>query len=270
MKKYTLITGASEGIGKEFALQLARQKKNLILVARNSTKLLKLEEHLIDLHGIDVKVVAYDLSKQDAADFLFQKCQELGLKVECLINNAGFGYLGDFLNQDQDDLEQMLNLNMVTPAKLCRLFLPAMIEDRSGGIINVASTAAFQPAPGFAAYSATKSFVLSLSEALWGELSGTGVKMFALCPGPTKTEFFTRAIKKDGVEASINLGVKGVEEVVTFALKLYERGEHTGIPGILNKALSFSSSIMPKTVVISTAKHLINQARRPRAVNWPK
>lgn len=185
----TLITGASTGIGTSFAEEYAKRNHNLVLVARSEDKLQALAKRLSEAHGISAHVFAQDLSKPDSAEKVVQFCDEKNLQIDLLINNAGFGMLGDFLSHELSRLEEMITLNALTLVKLSRLFATKFAERKSGGIINVASTAAFQPVPNMAVYAATKAFVLSFSEAIAFELKEKGVRVMALCPGGTDTHF---------------------------------------------------------------------------------
>ena len=184
MKKIALITGASAGLGVEFARQLSERGHRLVLVARRKDRLEELAKELGN-----ARAVALDLSKGNAAAKLLADVEAAGEQVDILVNNAGFGLIGRFADADAKRLRQMIDLNVGTLTDLCRAVAADMIKRKSGGIINVASTAAFQPGPNMAVYFATKAFVLSLSEALHEELKPHGVHVTCLCPGPTRTEF---------------------------------------------------------------------------------
>src|ERR1700740_1740045 len=184
MKNVALVTGASAGLGVEFARQLSKRGHRLVLVARRKERLDALAKELGN-----ARAVAIDLSKANATAKLMADLEAAGEQVEILVNNAGFGLIGRFAELDPKRERQMIDLNVGALTDLCRAVAPAMIERKSGGIINVASTAAFQPGPKMAVYFATKAFVLSLSEALHEELKPHGIKVTCLCPGPTRTEF---------------------------------------------------------------------------------
>jgi hypothetical protein len=254
---YVLVTGASGGIGEEFARQYAAKGRNLILVARSQDKLEALARELCDRHGINAQVLPKDLSKLESSDEIFETCKNSNWEVDTLINNAGIGLFGPFAQQDVKSLESMLMLNMVSLSKLTRHFLPAMIEKRSGGVINVASTAAFQPIPTFAGYAATKAYVLSLSEALHEEVAPYGIKIMALCPGPTETGFFSRAESASGVKGEIRISLQPASEVVTLAITRFEKGERVTIPGVLNKMGAYSASFAPKSLVLKIAEKMV-------------
>jgi uncharacterized protein len=185
----TLITGASAGLGEGFARALAAEKRNLLLVARREERLAALAVQLAERHGIAVETMALDLAAPDASEQLMAEVAARGLSVDTLINNAGFGARGSFIEIDLAEQRRMIDLNCTLLMDLCHRVLPGMIAAKRGGILNVASTAAFQPGPWMAVYYATKAFVLSFSEALHEEVRAQGVKVAALCPGPTRTEF---------------------------------------------------------------------------------
>jgi uncharacterized protein len=184
-----LVTGASSGLGTGFARKLAAQKTNLLLVARRAERLELLAAELQEAHGVKVFVLAQDLAVPGAANKVYDHCRKNDLTVETLINNAGFGARGSFTDLDGKWQAEMIQLNCTALMELCHVFVPGMIQRTSGGVLNVASTAAFQPGPWMAVYYATKAFVLSFSEALHEEVKIHGVHVSALCPGPTQTEF---------------------------------------------------------------------------------
>lgn len=184
---YALITGASSGIGEAFARALAEQSQSLILVARSSDRLDSLKTELQRKHSIIVHTIVMDLAVAGSAQGLWEQCHRDGWIVSLLVNNAGFGRIGSLLDYSLDDYRRMMALNMNALMELTYLFVRDMKARNSGGIINVASTAAFQSTPFLTVYSATKAFVLSFSEALAAELVGSNVRLLALCRGPTRT-----------------------------------------------------------------------------------
>ena len=188
-----LITGASAGIGAAFAQKLAERQTNLILVARTDAKLQQLAQELQEQYKIRVDFLVQDLTAPAAAKTVFDAVTQKGLTIDLLINNAGFGDYGDFAELDGEKQVGIVQLNILALVDLTHQFLPGMRQRRSGGIINMSSTAAFQPMPYFAVYAASKAFVLSFSEALWAENSSYGVRVLAVCPGPTETKFFQDA-----------------------------------------------------------------------------
>ena len=188
--KTALVTGASSGIGAAFARQLAAAGAHLVLVARRRDRLKELSAELTKKHGVIVEVVDLDLTTESAVTTLKEKVKDLGVTVDILVNNAGFATSGGFEHEDLARALAQVDLNVKALVALTHAFIPEMLERKSGAVINVASTAAFQPVPTMAVYGATKAFVLSFSEALWAECDGRGVRVLALCPGGTETEFF--------------------------------------------------------------------------------
>ena len=186
-----LITGASGGIGEQFARQLANRNVNLVLVARTEERLRALAADLEHTHpGLSATVVVADLSTDDAPAAVTDKLEQSGVTVDLLINNAGVGSLGRFVDADRDAVLREIQLNCVSLVALTSRLLPGMLARNQGGVINLASTAAFQPVPTMAVYAASKAFVLSFTEALWAETKHSAVRILALCPGPTETQFF--------------------------------------------------------------------------------
>jgi uncharacterized protein len=185
-----LITGASSGLGAEFAAQLAARGANLVLVARREDRLQELASRLEQQHGITTTVIAVDLSLPGAAASLADSLTTRGIRVDSLINNAGFGLAGTFADADPGRLAQLIAVNIATLTDLTRLLLPPLLQSGRGVLVNIASTAAYQPTPGMAAYGASKVFVLSLTESLAYETRHSGLRVLALSPGPTRTEFF--------------------------------------------------------------------------------
>jgi len=188
-----LITGASNGIGLELAKIFARESHDLALVARSHDKLKYIAEDLQQTYGVQVKYYAKDFSISSTPEEIYEVLQSEGGNIDVLVNNAGFGWRGEFSQMELTDVLGMIQVNITALTHLTRLFLPGMIERRRGKILNLASTAAFQPGPMMATYYASKAYVLSLSEALSEELQGTGVTVTAFCPGPTATGFGKRA-----------------------------------------------------------------------------
>jgi uncharacterized protein len=192
-RKTALITGASFGIGLELARIFARENHNLVLVARTADKLRQLASELEKAHGTRSLILAVDLTDPGAPAYVLEQTTRADVVVDVLVNNAGFGQYGLFAESDAEQCLRQIQLNVVTLTHLTRLYLPGMIERKSGGILNVASTAAFQAGPLMAVYFATKAYVLHFSEAIANELQGTGVTVTCLCPGATTTEFHKRA-----------------------------------------------------------------------------
>lgn len=255
LKKNALITGASSGLGREFAEIFAREGYDLILVARRERELISLAEELERGYGTASQVISLDLSLATSANDLFNQVIEKGLFIDVLVNNAGFGVYGPFDKNELDDVVNMLEVNVLTLTKLTRLVLPAMLEARKGKILNVASTAAFQPIPLFAAYAASKSYVLSVSEALANELQGTGVTVTALCPGATKTEFGTRSQMNN--TRLFGKGVMDAKTVAELGFKALKQGKSVVITGVKNRMIAITTRFAPRKVILSIAKSLM-------------
>ena len=252
-----LITGASSGIGYELAVVFARHGYRLVVVARGEARLNQLAQMLQARHGASVTVLACDLSRPSAPGEVLQGLAAASIEVDVLVNNAGFGMHGLFAQGDPDEQLRLLQVNMVAVTQLTRLLLPAMLARRDGKILNVASTAAFQPGPMMALYYASKAYVLSFAEALADELRGTGVTATVLCPGPTRTEFQERA-----KVANTKLMQGRIMTAVDVALAGYEglaRGKTLVIPGFRNKLLAFAVRLAPRALVTRAVRGYNNQ-----------
>lgn len=243
--KVTLITGASSGIGEAFARRLAAEKHNLVLVARSEKKLHELCDELMLKHQITAHYVALDLNDYEADKQLFNETERHGMQVEWLINNAGFGSMGDFAALDLERELEMINLNISVLVALTHRYLQKMRERKSGVVINVSSTASFQPIPFMAVYAATKAFVTSFTEAIAEENRPFGIKVSAICPGPTDTNFFAAA---NAVPFSAK-GMQTSEEVVETALNGVRKGKTTVISGWTNYVGSVFGAFTPNGVV---------------------
>jgi short-subunit dehydrogenase len=245
----TLITGASSGIGEAFARQLAVRGHNLLLVSRSEDKLMMVCNEVGRSQNIRAEYFAVDLSKPDAPQQLFEETRKRGLEIDLLINNAGFGSMGDFAKLDLQRELNMIDLNVRSLVELTHLFLQPMRERKSGAIMNVASTAGFQPVPYMATYAATKAFVLSFSEALWEENRTFGIKVMALCPGVTETNFFeASSMQRPPVRTS-----QTPEEVVEVGLRALARGKSSVISGWTNRLLVETERVVPRKFVLRTA-----------------
>jgi short-subunit dehydrogenase len=241
MNEWALITGASAGIGLELAKVFAANHFNLILLARNEARLKQVAEELRAKHGIETKILVKDLSLPNAPQEIFDALRDTPISV--LVNNAGFGWRGAFAEGDlQRQTLDMMHVNMDSLVALTRLFVPSMLAHKHGRILNVASTAAFQPGPFSNIYFATKAFVFSFSTALSEELAGTGVTVTALCPGSTRTEFFERADMKNGRRDIVMMDADDVAEIGYRGLM---RGKRVVVPGALNKFTSTLAKFMP-------------------------
>jgi uncharacterized protein len=246
-----LITGASSGLGREFALQLAREKFGLVLVARREDKLSAVAESARKLGAPAATVIAANLAQTGSAAQVHRKVTEAGIEIDWLINNAGFGTNGRFDRLPLERELEQINLNVTALVALTRMFLPAMIERRRGNIINVASTGAFQAVPWMATYGATKAFVLSFSEALACELRGTGVSVLALCPGPTRTEF--QAVANVDETKIPSLSFMDSATVVAQAIAAARRGKSLRINGLMNFVLAEATRIAPRSLTARIA-----------------
>ncbi len=258
---FALITGASGGIGACFARALAERGRNLVLAARSGSKLEALKTELSALHqgqAIRIEIVEIDLSVPEAAERLFTALQERGINVSLLVNNAGFGAHGEFVELPLARQSEMLRLNIVTLTELTRLLLPGMVARRSGGIINVSSTASFQPIPYTCVYAATKAYVTSFSMGLAEEASLYGVKVLALCPGGTATNFFDASQFQ-----KINLpgGLQSPEDVVKAALRALDKGKSLAVTRWINRVMIFVQRLAPRRLVARQAGEMF----RPRA-----
>ncbi len=243
--KATLITGASGGIGEAFARKLAAENHNLILVARTENKLHALCDELMLKHQITSHYVALDLTEPNADRRLYEETERGGFEVEWLINNAGFGSMGDFAELKIESEIAMINLNVTALVALTHRYLSGMRTRKRGVIINVASTASFQPIPFMATYAATKAFVTSFSEAIAEENRSHNITVTALCPGPTDTNFFAAA----GAETFKLKGMQTPEEVVETALRAVGNGESTVVSGWQNYVFSVFGRLTPNFLI---------------------
>ncbi len=248
----TLITGASGGIGYELAKLFARDHHNLVLVARSADKLAQVATEL-QPHGVAVKTVALDLATPLAPKFLFDRLQSESTPIDILINNAAFGAYGEFAEMPEEEIMGQIQLNIAALTHLTRLFLPPMIQRRAGRIMNVSSTAAFQPGPLMAVYYASKAYVLSFSEAIANELRGSGVTVTCFCPGATHTGFAQRA----GTENSRlfkKLGAMSAEKVAHDGYRALMEGRTLAISGAHNWLLAQSVPFAPRKMVTAISR----------------
>ncbi len=241
--EYALITGASSGIGFELANIMAENGHHLILVARREAALQDLKNHLEKSYQATVEIVAMDLSKPGQAKALHEHCVNHRMRVNCLINNAGYGDYGKFDLSKLEIYQNMLQLNIVALTELTALFLDEMKKRKSGRILNVGSLAAFQPGPNLAVYAATKAYTMQFTEALNYELRGTGVTVTLLSPGITETGFFARSHM--GVAAIVKNGLMDARTVAMAGYQAMMVGKLNVIPGWKNKILAFGSKTMP-------------------------
>jgi len=250
--KTVLITGASGGIGYELAKLCARDRHNLVLVARSGDKLAQVAAEL-EAHGVSVKTVALDLAEPPAPKFLFAQLQREGIAIDILINNAGFGALGNFADMAEEQILGQINLNIVALTQLTKLFLPPMLARRSGRIMNVASTAGFQPGPLMAVYYASKAYVISFSEAIANELRHSGVTVTCFCPGATHTGFAKRA-GNDQSRVFKQFGAMNADKVALDGYHALMEGRTLAISGIHNWAVAQSTRFAPRKVVTAISR----------------
>ncbi len=252
MRRTALITGASSGLGIEFAKIHAAKGDNLVLVARSKDKMNLLKTEIEKRHDITVYVIGCDLSNQNAAKSVYDELTAQKIQVDYLINNAGFGDFGMYTQCNWAKQLEMINVNITSLAHLTRLFLPYMVKNKYGRILNVASTAAFQPGPTMSVYFASKAFVLSFSEAIANELSATGVSVTALCPGATATSF-----KATAMLDSSNLfkgKVADSKEVAEFGYKAMMKGKTVAVHGLINRIMAESVRFAPRKIVTAIAR----------------
>lgn len=249
-----LVTGASSGIGAELARQLAGHGHTVTLVARREDRLRDLADEIRGRHGTRAEVIGCDLSDTAARERLVAEVAERGLTVELLLNNAGFGSAGSFQELDLDWEIRMVRTNIEAIVDLCGRYVPGMVERGSGAVLNVASTAAFQPLPRQSTYSASKAFVLAFTEALSADLAGTGVTATALCPGPVRTEF-TDA--HEGFEAAAHTPDflwMTAEETARIGLEGLARGKRVVVPGAGNRLGTIAGHLVPRSLLLPLAR----------------
>ena len=243
--KYTLITGASTGIGYELAKLFAKDKHNLILVSRNKIKLESVKNEL-EKYNIDIKILALDLLKSEDIKNIFNYVEINKLNIDILVNNAGIGTFGDFNDIEWKKDEELIDINIKALTQLTKYFLPKILECKNGGILNVASTAAFCSGPRMAAYYASKAYVLNLTEAIYEEYKDNGIKISCLCPGPVKTSFQGKAGIKKSEAAKKYL--MDAEEVAKVCYKDFNKGKLIIIPGMKNKLLVIGNKLLPRNI----------------------
>lgn len=252
---FTLITGASSGIGYELADIFAREKHNLILVARSEAKLQELKKKLESTYSITAQVVVADLSRADGASKLYETVESRGWNVDILVNNAGLGALGEFATSDWHRQAEMIQVNITALTELTRLFLPQMLIRRDGKILNVASTAAFQAGPLMSVYYATKAYVLSFSEGLAEELASKGVNVTALCPGPTESNFANVADMQD-IPLFKTLKIPSSRDVAEYGYHALMAKKVIAVHGITNRIGVVGGKLMPRSMTRKLVKRL--------------
>lgn len=256
-----VITGASSGIGEEFARQLASRRYDVVLVARRAERLQALAETLRKVHEVECVAFEADIARPEERDRLCDALAPDGSRLEMLVNNAGFGTHGFFQETDLARELELINVNCAAPVHLTKRLLPGMLERRRGFIVNVASLSAFTPGPVMAMYYASKAFLLSFSEALWEECRDTGVTVTALCPGPVRTEFQRSAGISPKARSSGTAPVP-VERVVDDALRGLFDGKRVVIPGYQARIAVMLSRIIPKGRALKTVRRIQEERRR--------
>ena len=251
-----LITGASSGIGLALARVFAADGVDVILSARSEDRLRELANEVRETYRVKARVIPADLSRPGQAQKIYDRVVATGWQVDCLVNNAGFGVYGDFAETDWMAEAAMVQVNIVALTQLTKLFLPEMIARGRGKILNVASTAAFQPGPMMAVYFATKAYVLSFSEAIAHELRGTGVHVTALCPGATETGF-QRAAGATGSRVFDSRKLPTGADVAKYGYKVLQRQKRVAVHGAINKMLAFGTRLLPRRAVVAITKMLI-------------
>ncbi|HKH42978.1 MAG TPA: SDR family oxidoreductase [Solirubrobacterales bacterium] len=245
-----LVTGASSGIGASIAAEFASRGYSLVLVARREERLRSLATELSSDHSVDAEIITADLGDEGDRDRLQEELRSRGRAVEVLVNNAGFGHQADFAPSPRDRMVEMVRVNVEAVVDLTSRFIGPMVERGRGSVINIASTAAFQPLPGSAVYAASKSFVLSFSEALRTELRGSGVTVTAVCPGPVRTEF-TEVAGVGGVEERTPGAVwMSAEEIARHAVDGAKHDKRVVVPGTLNRVTALAGQHSPRAVAL--------------------
>jgi short-subunit dehydrogenase len=255
-----LVTGASSGIGAAIARELASRGHGVTLVARRNERLRELASELSGEHGVRAETIGADLTEAAARDRLARDIEGLGLDVDVLVNNAGFGAYGEFARIERGPQIEMVRINVEAVVDLAARYLPGMVERGRGSVINIASTAAFQPMPGAASYAASKAFVLSHGEAIHEEVKGSGVTVTTVCPGPVRTEFTEVAGITDAEETTPGAIWMSAEEVAEHAVDGAERGRRVVVPGLMNQAGAFAGQHSPRMLALPLVKRIWGRA----------
>lgn len=259
---WALVTGASSGLGEEAAVQLAAMGAHVIVTARSEDKLVALAARLSAAHGVQARAIAADLSTGAGLAKLCAEVDALGVDVDHVIANAGFGTWGTFAEQTTESQTEMVRLNCESVVGVVHHFVPRMIARRRGGVMLVASTASFQPTPTYAVYGASKAFVRSFGEALAEELRGTGVKVSVLCPGPVPTGFQDRAGTR--IAPSQKRQVLSAEETMRRGLAAYEAGRVVFVPGAMNRLGALAATALPNALVVPAVGRMM-RGKKPSA-----
>lgn len=254
-RSIALVTGASSGIGYEFARILARENFDLVLTARNKKALTELKARLMAEYEVKVEIIAKDLASVSSVQDIYDQLKKENIVIDVLINNAGLGDFGFFHEMDWRKQEEIINVNITALTRFCHLFGKDMVARRRGKILNVASTAAFQPGPLQAVYYASKAFVVSFSEAIGNEFKDAGVSVTTLCPGPTATEFHKRAgMKRSKLFSSIKIAP--ARDVAWYGYQAMMKGKAIAIPGLRNWFLAFATRFAPRGIVVKAVRRM--------------
>lgn len=256
--QWALVTGASSGLGVDFAKELAKRGANLILVARRQDKLETVQADITATYGVEVDVVVMDLAERDAPKRLYEQLRAAGKQVDILVNNAGFGAFGDFLAIDWDKERAMLDLDIITVVQMSKLFAKDMVARGYGRLLQIASTGGFQPTPLYASYSAAKSFVLYWSNAISFELRETGVSNTVISPGITRTEFLQ--VTGQTMTRYQRLTLMESSEVARIGIDAMLRGQASIVPGLVNRLTAWSTRFMPYQLSAWIAKQLMKNS----------
>lgn len=251
--KTCLITGAASGLGYEFSKLAIEDGFDLILIDINTAKLRAVKKELENNHNQKIIIISKDLCKQHVIDEIYEKIKDKN--IDMLINNAGFGLFGKFCETEWEQEERMMYLHMMTCTHLTKLVLRKMVRNNHGKILNIASLAAFQPGPFMSVYYASKSFLLSFSEAIANEVKNTGVSITVLCPGPTKTNF-QRTVSNTSSKNRLSLNLANATEVAAYGYEALNKKKIIAIPGFFNKILAFLPRILPRNVVTSIVQKI--------------
>ena len=255
MTKTALITGTTSGIGKALAERFAQEKINLILVSRDIDKLNQQADYLSKQYNIKTTVIAADLEKANAALTIYEQVKQMGIEVQYLVNNAGFNECGSFLNTDLTKEVGMINVHITCTTEMMKLFIPDMVKNKYGRVLNLGSTGSYMACPNDSVYAATKAYILSVSKGIGAELKGTGVTITTLCPGAAKTEFAQKA----GIESTMlfRMFVMDPKRVASIGYKALMRRKAYVITGVYNKLLVLSSKLLPAFILNPVTKIML-------------
>ena len=258
MKKTALITGASSGIGLELAKEFAKSEINLVLVARSINKMQDLAAELKQKYNVQVEIIAKDLSELNSSKEIYDLCSKKQIEISYLVNNAGYGDFGNFATCNWEKQQNMINLNILTLTHLTHLFLPNMIKNKFGKILNLASIASFQPGPNMSVYFASKAYVLHFSEAISNELIGTGVTVTALCPGATESGFQVAA-KMQESKLVKDKKLPSSKEVAEYGFNSMMEGKTVAIHGTMNYLMANAVRLTPRNLVLKLVRYIQNK-----------